>query len=40
LLQPFAGHPVAQQPRLLANAVPKRQPVRALSFVAARKPLL
>jgi murein DD-endopeptidase MepM/ murein hydrolase activator NlpD len=39
LLQPFAGHPVLQQPRLLVRAAPKRQPVRVLSSVAPHKPL-
>jgi murein DD-endopeptidase MepM/ murein hydrolase activator NlpD len=39
LLQPFAGRPVLQRPRLLVSAVPKRQPARVLSFVAPRKPL-
>ena len=40
LLRPFAEGPLPQQPRLLASAVPKRQPVRVLSFGALRKPLL
>jgi murein DD-endopeptidase MepM/ murein hydrolase activator NlpD len=39
LLRPFAVRPVVQQPRLLASAAPKEQPVRVLSFVAPRKPL-
>jgi murein DD-endopeptidase MepM/ murein hydrolase activator NlpD len=39
LLRPFAGRPVPQRPRLLVSAVPKRQPVRVLSFVASRKPI-
>jgi murein DD-endopeptidase MepM/ murein hydrolase activator NlpD len=39
LLRRFATHPIVQQPRLLASAAPKRQPVRVLSFVAPRKPL-
>jgi murein DD-endopeptidase MepM/ murein hydrolase activator NlpD len=39
LLRPFAGRPVLLPPRLLVSAVPKRQPVRVLSFVAPRKPL-
>src|SRR5258708_9707461 len=39
LLRPFAGHPAQQQLRLLVSAVPSRQPVRGLSFVAPRKPL-
>jgi len=39
LLRPFAGRPVLLRPRLLVSAVPKRQPVRVLSFVALRKPL-
>jgi murein DD-endopeptidase MepM/ murein hydrolase activator NlpD len=39
LLRPFAGRPVQRHQRLLASAVPKRQPVRVLSFDAPRKPL-
>jgi murein DD-endopeptidase MepM/ murein hydrolase activator NlpD len=39
VLRPFAGRPVQLPPRLLANAKPKRQPARALSFVAPSKPL-
>jgi murein DD-endopeptidase MepM/ murein hydrolase activator NlpD len=39
LLRPFAGPSVVQRPRVLVAAVPKRQPVRVLTFVAARKPL-
>jgi murein DD-endopeptidase MepM/ murein hydrolase activator NlpD len=39
LLRSFAGRPVLQRPRLLVSAVPKRQPVRVLSFVVPRKPL-
>ena len=38
VLRPLAQHSVLQQPRLLASATPKRQPVRRLSFVAG-KPL-
>jgi murein DD-endopeptidase MepM/ murein hydrolase activator NlpD len=39
VLRRFAVHPIVQQPRLLANAATKRQPLRVLSFVAPRKPL-
>lgn len=39
VLRRFAVRPIVQQPRLLASAVTKRQPVRVLSFVAPRKPL-
>ncbi|HEX4678103.1 MAG TPA: M23 family metallopeptidase [Gaiellaceae bacterium] len=39
LLRPFAGPPVVHRPRVLVNAVPKRQPVRVLASVAAGKPL-
>jgi murein DD-endopeptidase MepM/ murein hydrolase activator NlpD len=39
LLRPFAARPVLQRPRLLASAVPRRQPVRMLAFVAPPKPL-
>ena len=39
LLRRFAVPPIVQQPRLLASATTKRQPVRVLSFVAPRKPL-
>jgi murein DD-endopeptidase MepM/ murein hydrolase activator NlpD len=39
LLRPYADPSVVQRPRVLASAVPKRQPVRVLAFVAPRKPL-
>jgi murein DD-endopeptidase MepM/ murein hydrolase activator NlpD len=39
LLRPFAGRPVVVRPRLLVSAVPTRQPLRVLSFVAPGKPL-
>jgi murein DD-endopeptidase MepM/ murein hydrolase activator NlpD len=39
LLRPFAGPPVVHRPRVLVNALPKRQPMRVLASVAPRKPL-
>jgi murein DD-endopeptidase MepM/ murein hydrolase activator NlpD len=39
LLRAFAGPPVVHRPRVLAVAVPRRQPVRVLASVAPRKPL-
>jgi murein DD-endopeptidase MepM/ murein hydrolase activator NlpD len=39
LLRPFAGRPVVVRPRLLVSAVPTRQSLRVLSFVAPGKPL-
>jgi murein DD-endopeptidase MepM/ murein hydrolase activator NlpD len=39
LLKPFASPAVVHRPSVLVKAVPKRQPVRVLAFVAPPKPL-